>query len=137
MSGGTFARLYLRPHEVPWSVPSAAVTPAGYAVTEERQPLVDGELGACVWYLVMHGQGALLRRRGRTSMAAVDRWPSSGCFVRRRVGDSRAIPHGAAWQKRTTVSTTPRPPGAQVAPRPVVVERRNGESRAVVLNTRQ
>ena len=50
---GSLAWVYLRPHEVAWSVPSAAVTAAGYTVTEERQSLVDGELGACVRYLAM------------------------------------------------------------------------------------
>lgn len=44
---------YLRPHEIAWSVPSAAVTAAGYTVTEERQSLVDAELGACVRYLAV------------------------------------------------------------------------------------
>ena len=53
MGGGALAWLYLRPHEVPWSVPSAAVTAAGYTVTEEWQSLVDDELRACVRYLAM------------------------------------------------------------------------------------
>lgn len=53
MSGGTLAWVYVRPHEVAWSVPSAALTSAGYTVTEERQNLVDDELGACVRYLAM------------------------------------------------------------------------------------
>ena len=52
---GSLAWVYLRPHEVAWSVPSAAVAAAGYTVTEERQSLVDGELGACVGYLVVMG----------------------------------------------------------------------------------
>ena len=55
MSGGTLAWLYLQPHEVPWSVPSAALTAIGYTVTDERQSLVDDELGACIRYLVMPG----------------------------------------------------------------------------------
>ena len=48
---GSLAWVYLRPHEVAWSVPSAAVAAAGYPVTEERQSLVDDELGrACgIW----------------------------------------------------------------------------------------
>ncbi len=53
MSGGTLAWVYLRPHEVPWSVLSVAVTAAGYTVTEERQNLVDNELGVCIRYLVV------------------------------------------------------------------------------------
>ena len=38
---GSLAWVSLRPHEVAWSVPSAAVAAAGYTVTEERQSLVD------------------------------------------------------------------------------------------------
>lgn len=56
MSGGALAWLYLRPHEVAWSVPSAAQDALGYTVTEERQSLFDNELGACVRYLVMQDQ---------------------------------------------------------------------------------
>jgi hypothetical protein len=37
MSGGALAWLYVRAHEVDWSVPAAAHTAQGYAVTEERQ----------------------------------------------------------------------------------------------------
>ena len=48
---GSLAWVSLRPHEVARSVPSAAVAAAGYRVTEERQSLVDDELGACVRYL--------------------------------------------------------------------------------------
>jgi hypothetical protein len=50
---GSLAWVYLRPHEVAWSVPSAAVAAAGYAVTEERQSVVDDELGACIRYLAV------------------------------------------------------------------------------------
>ena len=38
---GSLAWVYLRPHKVAWSSPSAAVTGAGYTVTAERQSLVD------------------------------------------------------------------------------------------------
>ena len=58
MSGGALAWLYLRPHEVPWNVPSAAVTALGYTVTEERQSLVDNELGASVRYLLVGSGGS-------------------------------------------------------------------------------
>lgn len=41
MSGGAIAWVYVRPHEVAWSVPAAALDELGYWVTEERQNLVD------------------------------------------------------------------------------------------------
>ena len=53
MSGGTLAWLYLQPHEVPWAVPSEAASALGYTVAEERQNLIDDELGACLRYLVI------------------------------------------------------------------------------------
>ena len=53
MSGGALAWVYVRPHEVAWSVPAAALTELGYTITEERQNLVDNELGACIRYLTV------------------------------------------------------------------------------------
>ena len=53
MSGGALAWIYVRPHAVAWSVSAAALEAQGYTVTEERQSLVDCELGACVRYLVV------------------------------------------------------------------------------------
>jgi len=53
MSGGALAWVYVRPHEVAWSIPAAALAERGYAATEERQNRVDDELGACVRYLAI------------------------------------------------------------------------------------
>lgn len=53
MSGGALAWVYVRPHEVAWSIPAAALEAQGYTLTEERQSLVDGGLGACVRYLIV------------------------------------------------------------------------------------
>ena len=51
--GGALAWVYVRPHAVAWSVPAAALDALGYTVTEERQNLVDDELGACIRYLAV------------------------------------------------------------------------------------
>jgi hypothetical protein len=47
------AWVYVRPHEVAWSVPAAALEAQGYTVTEERQNLVDDEMGGCIRYLAV------------------------------------------------------------------------------------
>ena len=53
MNGGALAWVYVRPHAVNWSIPAAALKAQGYAVTEERQNLIDDELGACIRYLAV------------------------------------------------------------------------------------
>jgi len=51
MSGEALTWIYVRPHAVDWSSPAAALEAQSYTVTEERQNLVDDQLGACVRYL--------------------------------------------------------------------------------------
>lgn len=50
---GSLAWVYVRPHEVDWSVPAAAVAALEYTITEERQNLIDDELGCCLRYLAI------------------------------------------------------------------------------------
>ncbi len=50
---GNLAWLYLRAHRVNCYGPSTATEAAGYTITEERQALVDDELGACIRYLTV------------------------------------------------------------------------------------
>ncbi len=50
---GALAWLYLRPHRVQWDIPSGGAEAAGYTITEERQALVDDQLGACIRYLAI------------------------------------------------------------------------------------
>lgn len=45
---GAIAWLYIRPHAVQWSDVAAEIELRGYTVTEERQNLVDAEMGACL-----------------------------------------------------------------------------------------
>ena len=55
--GRSLAWVYVRPHEVEWAVPLAALNERGYSVTEERQNLVDDGLGACLRYLAVKLEG--------------------------------------------------------------------------------
>ena len=47
--GTALAWVYVRPHEVDWSVPQAALDGLGYSVTEERHNLADDELATPVF----------------------------------------------------------------------------------------
>lgn len=51
LSGGSLVWLYMRPHEVTWAEVELNVLKEGLTVTEERQNLVDEQLGACIRYL--------------------------------------------------------------------------------------
>ena len=51
--GRSKAWVYVRPHEVDWSLPAAAVAARGYTITEERQSLVDDQLGGCIRYMAV------------------------------------------------------------------------------------
>lgn len=54
MSYRCLAWFHLRPDETDWHASSTTVEQPGYTITEERQNLVDDQLGACIRYLLLH-----------------------------------------------------------------------------------
>lgn len=56
---GRLAWFYLRPHEVDYLSARHQVIGAGWMITEERQCLVDDQLGACIRYLAVRDDGGV------------------------------------------------------------------------------
>lgn len=52
---GLLAWFYLRPHEVDYPAVRRQVIGDGWLISEERQCLVDEQLGGCIRYLCLRG----------------------------------------------------------------------------------